>query len=110
MDYLLQCLRLNGGMGGIAPFEDLMLTDVWQSSPRQVLFYNFRISELQKDRLLELQSDYIIRFNREPLSGNEDYSVFAMAMENNLIIDIREIATWEDMIIKEARPVEVDNG
>ncbi len=103
MDYLLQCLRLNGELISWCKFEEgeMDVTERWNNSEMQKIYFNFRISDQQRKRLIELLEMYTITFNAALIKDNELYRNFAIELTHNNIVDIRYIDMWEDMIIKE---------
>jgi hypothetical protein len=105
--YLLQCLRLNGELSGWSEWELGQMDDAdnWSSSPTQALFFNFRVSETQIERVKELHEEFDIRFDRSYLISNPEFEDFAIQVQNNQIIDIRENPIWEDLISKTPKPV-----
>lgn len=109
MDYILQCLRKNGKLSTVAKWENGLMDNFskWSKSPKQKVFFNFRISGEQKDILINLMKEYDLTFVPNGLSQNPLYSDFSNDLENNEIVDIRNIDTWQDFIKKEKRSEDI---
>ena len=105
MDYILQCSRRDGAFVAISIWEGGMEDFIrWSNSVMQKLFFNFRITEAQKNIIVEYAKEFGLIFEPNGLREDPEYSDFALEPENNKIIDIRHVDTWENYIIKTPLP------
>jgi hypothetical protein len=106
MGYIVQCSRKNNNLVAIAKWEQCMVRGLG-NSPNQKKFLNFRITNIQAEKLLESQKINKIKVDTQGLVGKTALGDWATGKENIKIQDLRGIPNWYDFVIETKKdPIE----